>query len=222
MSDPVWPLFDLRLRTGDLELRLPTDDDLIELIAVARAGIHPAYAMPFGVAWTDPTSPAFERSAYQFHVGQRASWRPESWSLPLGVWIAGEAAGMQDISADRFAIHRTVNTGSWLGRPFQGRGTGKLMRQAVLSLAFDHLGAKVAESAAMVTNPPSKRVSLALGYESNGWTTLAPRGEAVDTERFRLTLEGWRARPRPPVEVTGLEPCLELFGVPSGGWPPAA
>ena len=208
----MWPLFDLRLRTGDLELRLPTDDDLVELIGVAKAGIHSADEMPFAVPWTDVPSPAFERRAYQFHVGQRASWRPEAWSLPLGVWVEGEAAGMQDISAEGFAVHRTVNTGSWLGQPFQGRGIGRQMRQAVLALAFDHLGAVVAESAAMLTTPASKRVSLAIGYEPNGWTTLAPRGQPVDTERFRLTLEAWRARPRPPVEVTGLDGCLELFG----------
>src|SRR6187200_3254879 len=107
MSHPVWPLFDLRLRTGDLELRLPTDDDLVELIGVAKAGIHSADEMPFAVPWTDVPSPAFERRAYQFHVGQRASWRPEAWSLPLGVWSEGEAAGMQDISAEGFAVHRT-------------------------------------------------------------------------------------------------------------------
>lgn len=29
---------------------------------------------------------------------------------------------------------------------------------------------------------------------------------------LRLTLEGWRARPRPEVTVEGLEGCLDLFG----------
>ena len=32
-------LFDLRLRTPRLELRLPTDDDLLELMRVAREGV---------------------------------------------------------------------------------------------------------------------------------------------------------------------------------------
>jgi hypothetical protein len=27
-----------------------------------------------------------------------------------------------------------------------------------------------------------------------------------------MTLEDWRARPRPRVEIAGLEACLELFG----------
>ncbi|HYU50364.1 MAG TPA: hypothetical protein VEO91_10615 [Candidatus Limnocylindria bacterium] len=40
MTHPLWPLFDLRLRTERLELRLPDDDELARLCAIARAGIH--------------------------------------------------------------------------------------------------------------------------------------------------------------------------------------
>lgn len=215
MTHPIWPLFDLRLRTGDLELRLPTEDDLVALIAVARAGIHPPDEMPFAVPWTDLPSPAFERSAFQFHIGERARWKPGAWNLPLGVWVDGAPVGIQDLGARDFATSRTVNTGSWLGQSFQGRGIGKQMRQAVLALAFDHLGARVAETEAMVTNPASSRVSVAVGYQPNGRGVLAPRGVPIETERYRMTLDDWRARERPVVEVTGLEPCLELFGATS-------
>jgi RimJ/RimL family protein N-acetyltransferase len=169
--------------------------------------------MPFAVPWTDLPSPAFERSAFQFHVGQRANWRPEAWNLPFGVWVDGAPAGMQDLGARDFATYRTVNTGSWLGQSFQGRGIGKLMRQTVLALAFDHLGALVAETEAMVGNPASSRVSVGVGYRPNGRGVLAPRGVPIETERYRMSLDEWRARQRPAVEVTGLEPCLELFGV---------
>lgn len=48
--EPNWPLFGLRIRSQRLVLRLPTDEDLVRLIAVARAGIHPEGSMPFGVA----------------------------------------------------------------------------------------------------------------------------------------------------------------------------
>jgi RimJ/RimL family protein N-acetyltransferase len=213
VTHPTWPLFDLRLRTGDLELRLPTEDDLVALNAVARAGIHPPDEMPFAVPWTDLPSPAFERSAYQVHIGTRASWRPDNWVLPLGVWADGVLAGVQDLSARDFPALRTVITGSWLGQAFQGRGIGRLMRQAVLALAFDHLGAEVAESEALLTNPASSRVSEAVGYGPNGTGRLAPRGIPGETRKFRLTLEGWRSRERPVVEVEGLELCRELFGV---------
>ena len=214
MTHPLWPLFDLRLRTGDLELRLPTEDDLVDIIAVARAGVHPAEEMPFATPWTDLPSPEFERSAYQFMIGRRASWRVDDWALPLGVWESGEAAGIQELMARNFSAMRMVGTGSWLGRAFQGRGVGTLMRQAVLALAFDHLGAEVAESEALLDNPASLAVSRGVGYSENGIGRHAPRGIPRDTQRFRMTLEGWRSRPRPEVGVEGLDRCLELFGIP--------
>ncbi len=46
-----WPLFDLRLRTPHLELRLPTDDDLLDLMVLARHGIHDPGMTPFLFPW---------------------------------------------------------------------------------------------------------------------------------------------------------------------------
>jgi hypothetical protein len=57
-----WALFDLRIWSERLELRLPTDDELVELCWLARSGIHDPAEMPFGAAWTDQPSPQFERS----------------------------------------------------------------------------------------------------------------------------------------------------------------
>ena len=68
---------------------------------------------------------------------------------------------------------------------------------------------------AFLDNPASSRVSQAIGYEPNGIDRLAPRGVPRELRRYRLTLEGWRSKPRPAVEVEGLEGCLELFGVPA-------
>jgi RimJ/RimL family protein N-acetyltransferase len=215
VAHPLWPLFDLRLRTANLELRLPTDDDLVALAAVAKAGIHPADEMPFAVPWSTLPSPMFEKSYLQFHWAQRANFRPERWTLDLAVFIDGRPAGFQDLNATDFPILRTVGTGSWLGRDFQGKGTGKLMRQAVLALAFDHLGAEVAMSGAFLDNPASNRVSEAIGYERNGYDRLAPEGVAREHVRYRLTLEGWRSKPRPQVDVEGLDGCREMFGLPA-------
>jgi RimJ/RimL family protein N-acetyltransferase len=212
MSHP-WPLFDLRIRTQRLELRLPTEVELLELAAIAASGIHPPEEMPFAVAWTDRPSPAFERGFFQYHWGTRAQWQPEKWTLDLGVWEDGRLVGMQGVSASDFATLRTVSTGSWLGIAFQGRGIGKEMRSAVLGLAFDHLGADVATSGSFVDNPASAGVSRALGYEENGRDRLAPRGSARELIRYRMTREQWQARQRPEIEVTGLDRALELFGV---------
>ena len=89
---------------------------------------------------------------------------------------------------------RTIDTGSWLGQAFQGRGYGKEMRSAVLSLAFDGLGAQIAETEAFLDNHASAGVSRALGYEENGLGSLAPEGVPRETQRFRMTVDDWRSR----------------------------
>ena len=127
--------------------------------------------------------------------------------MPFGIaWSVLPSAAVD------FAVHRTVHTGSWLGQAFQGRGLGKEMRSAVLGFAFDGLGAVVAESSAFLDNAASNAVSRALGYEDNGRGTLAPQGVSRETQKFRMTLNGWRSRPRPPITIDGMDSCRELFG----------
>lgn len=209
----LWPLYELRVRTGDLELRYPTEAELPTFADVIEAGLHPRGEMPFGHAWTD--APAAERNvaSYQWWMGSRARWSVDDWTLTLGVWEGGTPVGFQDVRAERFPVFRTVHTGSWLGLEFQGRGIGKLMRQAVLGLAFDHLGARFAETSAFLDNHASNRVSLGVGYQPNGFGELAPQGVPRPTQNFRMSLEGWRSRPRPEVTVEGLVGCLGLFGL---------
>jgi hypothetical protein len=48
----AWPLFGLRLPGERIVLRLPTDGEILELISLAKAGIHPVGEMPFRVAWS--------------------------------------------------------------------------------------------------------------------------------------------------------------------------
>ncbi|MGZ8513913.1 MAG: GNAT family N-acetyltransferase, partial [Candidatus Limnocylindrales bacterium] len=192
--------------------RLPNEADLVRLMAVAKAGIHPVGEMPFGVAWSTAPSPEFERGFLQHHWGTWAGWAPESWTLNLMVEQDGEPIGSQSVHAEQFRIFRTVHTGSWLGRAHQGRGLGTEMRAAVLAFAFDGLGAEVAESSAFVDNAASNRVSRKLGYEDNGRGRLAPEGVARETRLLRMTAERWRSRPRWPVRIEGLEVCRDLFG----------
>jgi RimJ/RimL family protein N-acetyltransferase len=210
--ESAWPVFGLRIRSEHLLLRLPTDADMPAFIDLAKAGIHPPDEMPFGVAWSVVPSPAFERGFVQHHWLLRATWTPEAWTLNLLVEMDDRPIGTQSIGAKDFAIHRIVDTGSWLGQAFQGRGLGKEMRAAVLAFAFDGLGACIAESSAFLDNLASSGVSRALGYEDNGRGALAPQGVSRETQRFRMTEERWRSRPRPPVTIEGLEACRELFG----------
>jgi RimJ/RimL family protein N-acetyltransferase len=212
MTHPLWPLYDLRLKTERLELRLPTEGEIAMLCAIAREGIHPPDEMPFGVAWSTKPSPRFEREYIQWHWRQRADWTPEAWSLELAVFLEGRPIGSQALAARQFATFRAVDTGSWLGLGHQGRGIGKEMRGAVLALAFDGLAAEVAETGAFLDNAPSAGVSRALGYAANGVGRLAPEGVARATQRFLMTRAAWSARPRPAVAIVGLESCREMFG----------
>ncbi len=209
----AWPLFGLVIRTPRLELRLPTEDELVEMLDLAKAGIHDSESMPFGFAWTDKLSPQFERDYMQYHWQTRSTWSAALWVLDLAVWVDGQLVGTQGIRAEGFSVFKSVGTGSWLGRGFQGRKIGGEMRSAALSFAFDHLGAEQATSEAFMDNAASIGVSRSLGYADNGYQWMAPRGVPRQEQRFLMTREMWQARERPSVEVTGLDACRDMFGI---------
>ncbi len=97
MPGHPWPLFDLRLRTPRLELRLPTDEDLLELARVARDGIVDADRTVFLVPWHKLPSPAFERQFLLHWWGERGRWSPAAWSLGLVVTKDDRAIGVQGV-----------------------------------------------------------------------------------------------------------------------------
>jgi RimJ/RimL family protein N-acetyltransferase len=206
-----WPLFDLRIRTPRLELRLPTDDDLLALMAIARAGLHDGPGTPFLVPWDELPSPAFERQFLQYWWRTRGSWSPADWSLGLVALADGRPVGIQHLMGRDFAHRRSVATGSWLGRDRQGRGFGTEMRAGVLWLAFEELGALAAESGYMDGNEASARVSEKLGYAANGEHLVASKGPPVTERLVRATRDGWR-RDLVPVTVEGLDSSRGLFG----------
>jgi len=209
----AWPLFGLVVRSERLELRLPREDELVELLAVAKSGVHDADYMPFGFAWTDLASPQFERGFMQYHWRTRSAWSADEWVLDFGVWADGQLVGSQGMRADKFSVFKSVATGSWLGKGFQGQKIGREMRSAALSFAFDHLGADQATSEAFTDNLPSMGVSRSLGYVDNGLQWMAPRGVAREETRFLMTREMWQSRERPPITVEGLDACRDLFGI---------
>jgi RimJ/RimL family protein N-acetyltransferase len=212
ISAAWWPFFDLRIRTPRLELRLPTDEDLEEVVTLVAGGIHPPDQMPFSIPWTQLEPPELQRGALQHHWRVRAELTPEHWSLPFGVFEDGRMIGHQDIEANGFAVRRVVETGSWLGQPYQGRGAGREMRAAVLHLAFAGLGAERAETEAFVDNPASLGVTRSLGYAPNGEAVFDRQGTAVRMLRFVLTRDAWQEHRRDDIEITGLDPCRPLLG----------
>jgi RimJ/RimL family protein N-acetyltransferase len=205
-------LFGLRLRLGDVELRLPTDLELGDLVDLAVEGVHDEGLTPFDSDWTRADPVVLRRNLLQHNWQIRGAWKPEGWKLNLGVFERGALAGCQQISAERFPIRRQVATFSWLGRRFQGRGIGTAMRIAVLALAFDGLGAAVALTSANEDSVASLRVTGKLGYEPNGWDIRDRDGQPVVVRHFLMTSARWRSIPRPAVATDGLEGCRELFG----------
>jgi RimJ/RimL family protein N-acetyltransferase len=212
MSDGYWPMFDLRLTTPDLELRHLTESDLGELAAVLPAD---AEQNPASITYPG-LDPALARGVvvHQDYWRARGTWRQESWELSFGVFRDGELLGYQGLEGDDFATLRTVDSSSFLAREARGRGFGKQMRAAVLTLAFGALGARFAITSAWSDNDASLGVSRALGYVDNG-ITAHRRGEiAGEMVHLRLTRERWLTSGWPErVTVEGVDACMPFFGL---------
>ncbi|MDI5972777.1 GNAT family protein [Streptomyces sp. SL13] len=212
MEAHIWPLYGLRVTTPRLQLRLPTLELLEELSTVAAGGLHDEDYMPFSAPWS-ATSPAGRaRTTFQHVLGTVAQWQPDAWTLSLAVLCDGAVVGRQDIMARAFGVTREAETGSWLGLPYQGRGIGTEMRAAVLHLAFAVLGATCMTSVAMTDNAGSLGVSRKLGYRPDGLCVAAVDGVPRTQRRLRLERADWQTNRTIPVEVTGFEPCRDLFG----------
>ena len=214
MTHPIWPLFDLRVRTPVLELRYIDDALAVELAQLAAGGIHdPAY-MPFALPWTDEPSPQLERNAIQWYWRGRAELSPESWRIELAVILDGAAIGTTGLIADHFPTLRQFESGSWLGREFQGRGLGTEMRRATLHLGFDGLGAEYATTVAWHDNGASLGVTRSLGYQQDSSRRAVRRGEATEQIGFRMHRDDWLQRlRRDDIVIDGLSPCLPLLGL---------
>ncbi len=210
VCDP-WPLRHLVLRTPRLELRPDDDEGLLELVAAARAGVHPPGQMPFAVAWTDASPAQIGIGTLQYHWSRRAALRAEAWDVHFLVRFEGRVIGTQGLSATDFAVTREVSSGSWIGLAHQRLGLGTEMRAAILALAFDHLGARTARSTAFTDNVASLTVSRRLGYVEDGSLALARRGRAATEVRLLLTPETF-VPPTWTVAVSGLDACRGMLG----------
>lgn len=209
----VWPLFGLVIRTPRLELRLPDDDELARLAQVAADGVHDPGERPFLTPWAERSPQERARSVVQGVWSSRGGWEPSDWSLPLTVFLDADPIGAVWVSAGEFAERREVSTASWLGLPHHRRGIGTEARLAALTLAFDHLGAAYATSEAFPDNAASMGVSAKLGYEPDGISRDVRDGEALVSQRLRLSREGWDRNDRSDIEVDGVEACRSLFGL---------
>lgn len=213
--DP-WPVSGLRVVSGDLELRYLDDPLLLELAALAAAGIHPPDVMPFSVPWTRGTPQEVARSVLTYQWGVRSRLSPQSWALELAVVHDGVVAGVQAAAASAFPVTRTLETGSWLGRRHQGSGLGTRMRLLMLHLAFEGLGARTVTTSAFEDNAPSTAVTRRIGYLPNGEDTVEREGSPVRSHRFVLDRATWERRPdalRPAVTLHGVAATRTFLGL---------
>lgn len=210
MSDELarlYPPFGLRISSGGVTLRLLRDSDLPAYAELIGSSYFADEEADHVFAWwkRDPAERLLD--SLQFLWNSRASIKPEAWSLKFGVFEGERLIGSQDLSATDFARLGVVRSGSYLRLDAQGRGIGTLMRQLVLVLAFDHLGARRAQSAAVLGNDRSLAVSLKCGYVLDGIDVTTNGDRRVEQQRVAVTPETFR-RPGTEVSVTGVTPGL--------------
>jgi RimJ/RimL family protein N-acetyltransferase len=196
------PLLGLRITAGPVGLRGVTDDLIGPLADLASKGIHDPDFMPFYTPWSLTSADEMPRSMAQFHWGNRARFSPDQWGMDLAVFFDGELVGSQGYSTRDFLITRTGETGSWLGREYQGRGIGTVMRKVICAFVFDHVDAQFITSGAYTDNPASLAVSRKCGYTENGVEIRKRMDKTATVQRIilepgnliryehRLTVEG--------------------------------
>ena len=215
MPHPCWPLFDLVVRTPRLVLRYVDDALAVDLATLAASGIHEPDTMPFADPWTDAPASELERNALRFYWRSRAATSPESWNLVLAVLAGDEVVGSTSIGADGFPVVRTFETGSWLGRRFQGRGLGTELRVATLHLGFLGLDALEARTGAFQDNQASLGVTRKLGYEPNGVTVHDRRGMRDYIDRFRMGRQHFLEHVRrDDIDIDGDAAAREFLQIP--------
>ena len=211
--EDIWPVFGIRIIAGSLELSAIRDGDIPGLVDLAGRGIHASDEMPFSEPWATAPPDELAASMAAHYWRLRASFAPAEWCLELVARLNGVIVGCQGFSTHNYLVTRTGETGSWLGREFQGKGIGTLMRQAMCVFLFDHLDALEVSSAAYLDNPASLAVSRKVGYQANGRVREQRRkGEAVVSQKLLLQPHEL-TRPPDEVRVSGAAELRRFIGL---------
>ena len=163
VPNPHWPLLDLRITAGDLELAAAGRGRPRR--GRSRRSRPTSSSTRRYQASTSPDDLQARRGhahgvlAVVRHVEHRrpgaSTWRPAATA-------SCSACRSWRATTSRPCARSTRRRGSSSGA--RGTGLGKAMRRAVLSLAFDHLGARAAITSAWHDNHASLGVSRSLGY----------------------------------------------------------
>lgn len=206
-----WPFDRLTITTPALVLRPVRDGDLPAFVGIFPDDFDtdPAYPPLPGLGADADRQRRFRQSVWR----HRGCWSVADWALDFGVWRDGEPLGIQTLEGSEFPRSRTVDSASWIAKPFRGNGFGVRARAAVLSFAFNELGAHTAITSAVTTNSASLGVSRHLGYRDNGTSKHDTGRAVVDLQHLILRRDEWLASGLAPVEVSGFAECRPYFGL---------
>jgi RimJ/RimL family protein N-acetyltransferase len=214
MAQNAWPLYGIRVVTPRLEFRYVNDELGVALAELAMKGIHDPDFMPFAIPWTDAEPDVLKPNTLEYYALCRAETEPGHWVLPFAAIVKNAVVGCVTLTAKDFAILRQFETGSWLGREYQGLGLGREIRESALHLGFAGLSATLALTAAFEDNAPSLGVTRSLGYAPNGSDRKIRRGKPATSLLFSLTSEDWTSRlRRDDIFIEGLAACSRLLGL---------
>jgi RimJ/RimL family protein N-acetyltransferase len=213
----LWPPAGLRItataRGIPLVLRAVRDEDLPGLVAIFPPDVGHDPCLAVGGDSTRVAQQAVLRHVWR----ARAELAPENWRLTFAVEAAGQLAGQQDLKAVDFPQRRVVETSSWLGQEFRGRGIAKAMRAMALQLAFTCFEAVAAEADSVEGNDAALGVTRSLGYSPSGDTYELHGGRVEHMLWSRLTRDRWALLRQgyglSDVEVTGAQECRPLLGL---------
>jgi RimJ/RimL family protein N-acetyltransferase len=139
---------------------------------------------------------------------------PKSWSISLATIVDGAVVGTTALVTHEFPTMRQFETGSWLGRPHQGKGLGKEMRVATLQLGFIGFGGEHATTSAWHDNKPSLGVTRSLGYSATGHRRQLRRTDGDIMQQFEMSRADFVARlQRDDITLHGVAECLPLLGL---------
>ena len=140
----------------------------------------------------------------RFYWRSRADTSPDSWRLLHAVIVDGAVVGACDVFASDFPTLRQFETGSWLGREFQGRGLGKEMRLAALHARIRRSRRRDRHDRAVARQRGIARGDAIVGL----------RGRAADERRrddpdeligFRMFRAHWETIRRDDITLHGVE-----------------
>lgn len=206
----LYPQFGVRVAHAGLVLAGPTDVELLELAAIVAepGGIVEPGREPELLGWPEATGDAAARRFLEHSWRLREAPTAPRWRAPLAVLEGGRALGLVVLAHERDDPAGAVRTSSWLARAEQGRGIGRRVRLMLLELAFTHLGAVRAVTAAAEGNAASRRVGERCGYRE---THRATDVHGVAEVHAAVTPGAWRRRRLDDVVVDGVGPFLDAI-----------